>query len=784
MELLDSNGHGETSAQNAENIAPVSVKSPDTSLEIQEKLPHNLAEHQEELGSPVGHAGSLSPKILSHIEPAQASDVSSKDEGDHVTLTNKDEVKITSENGFTVASIMPTAEMKSEEDNMYHHENIAVTPKKKVESAKGSEGSYTGLVDTSAPFESVKEAVTKFGGIVDWKAYRAQSLERRRVMQLELEKVQPEIPQFKEDWETAEVAKSHVIEELERTNRLVDELKHKLERAQLEVDQAKQDSELALLRAQEMEQGIDDEASVIAQTQLAVAKERHEKAVEELKLLKEELRSTHEQYDVLATERDVAIKRAEEVVCAAKDTEKQVEELTLELIASKESLELAHASHHEAEEHRLGAALAKEQDFLAWEKELQEAQAELHQLNEQIASKMNVESEADENERKLLSLKSALAAYVENKLNEEAGMVQEQGSDEAKEISRSIKEALASKRKELAEFKGKLENARNEANLVRVIAESLSSELDREKALLATLQQSEGMASITVSSLEAELDRTKQEIEMVHKKEAETREKMAELPRMLQQAAQEEEDAKMAAHLAQEELRKAKEEAEQTKASVTTADTRLRAVLKEIEASKESERLAIVSAQAMQESKETGSIDASPRGVTLPISEYHALSKRVHEAEEHANERVAAALAQIELAKESESRNLERLQEASRDMDEKKSDLQIALERAERANEGKLGAEQELRRWRAEHVQRRKAHEAAQHAVSPVRTPPRMFVEQKGSYQEENEHLTDPKLHKSTGSMDQFVSDEKLRKKKSFFHQMSTLLSRKAQTQT
>jgi len=609
-------------------------------------------------------------------------------------------------------------------------------------------------------------------------------MQRRRVMQLELEKVQQEIPQFKKDWETAEVAKSHVIEELERTNRLVDELKYKLERAQLEVDQTKQDSELALLRAQEMEQGIDDEASVIAQTQLAVAKERHEKAVEELKLLKEELRSTHEQYAVLATERDVAIKRAEDVVCAAKDTEKQVEELTLELIASKESLELAHASHHEAEEHRLGAALAKEQDFLAWEKELQEAQAELHQLNEQIASKTNVESEADENKRKLLSLKSALAAYVENKLNEEAAMVQEHRSDEAKEISRSIKEPLASKRKELAEFKGKLENARNEANLVRVIAESLSSELDREKALLATLQQSEGMASITVSSLEAELDRTKQEIEMVHKKEAETREKMAELPRMLQQAAQEAEDAKMAAHLAQEELRKAKEEAEQTKASGTTADTRLRAVLKEIEASKESERLAIVAAQAMQESKETGSVGASPRGVTLPISEYRALSKRVHEAEEHANERVAAALAQIELAKESESRYLERLQEASRDMDEKKGDLQIALERAERANEGKLGAEQELRRWRAEHVQRRKAHEAAQHAASPVRTPPRMFIEQKGSYQEENEHLTDPKLHKSTGSVDQFVSDEKLRKKKSFFPQMSTLLSRKAQTQT
>lgn len=780
MEALDSIHHSNASIQQAGKPAPVPAESPDPSLGIQEKLPHNLTEHQGDLKNHIGHTVPASPETFLHSDPAQVSDDSSNSKIDLVTSANKAEVNNLSENGSSSEGTLVKTETKSNGETDYPG-NIADTPNKRAETKRSAERPHRGLVDTAAPFESVREAVTKFGGIVDWKAYKTHTLERRRAVHLELQKVQQDIPQLKKDSEIAEMARSQVVEELERTKRLVEELKHKLERAEVELEQSKQDSELANLRAQEMEQGIDNGASVIAQTQLDIAKERHQKAVEELKLVKEGLGSTHEQYTTLVRERDAAIKRAEEIASAAKDTEKQVEELTLELIASKESLELAHAAHHEAEEHRHGAALAKEQDCLTWERELQQAQNELQQLNEQLLSKTSVESKLIENTGNLLSLNTEMAAYMENKSSEEAGAVEENGSDEAKEISRSIKQALASARNELQVVRGNIEKTKNEANLIRLATESLSSELDKEKASLVILQQRESMASITVSSLEAELNRIKQETERVYTKEAESRRKMLEIPKMLQLAAHEADDAKMAVHSAQEELRKAKEESEQTKAAAATAETRLRAALKEIEASKASEKLALVAAQALQESEEARSVEDSPRGVTLPVSDYYALSKRVHEAEELANERVEAALAQIELAKESESRSLERLHEVSREMGQKKDTLKIASQRADRAKEGKLGAEQQLRKWRSEHAQLRKAHEAAKHAVSPLSTP---FAEHKASYQEDKEVLTEPKSHMSDNSMDRFVSDKKLQKKKSFLPQMSTFWSRKAQTQS
>ncbi|KAK7250671.1 hypothetical protein RIF29_33244 [Crotalaria pallida] len=545
----------------------------------------------------------------------------------------------------------------------------SLPPSPKVDDSPGKVGSpkpSNHVIDTAIPFESVKDAVSKFGGKIDWRQRRTQSLERSKL-------------------EGQDFGKADAAEELESTKKLIEELKVNLENVEREEAETKEEVEIVSLKIEEVEQDIVNEASIEAKEQLEVEKARHAAAVSDLEFVRRELDSLNKEYASMVSGRDIAVEKAQEAVAASKEVEKELQDLTDELIATKESLNSTRAAHLDAEEQRLGVMDEESKTLKA---EIEQAEEELQRLNQQVLTARVLESKLDASSSLLHDLKAELAAYMESKLKEE-------GDEEGK--------------KELQEVKLNIEKANTEVNLLREASTSIKSKLEQEKSMLTALKQSEEKASAAIETLQEELEKTNSAIAFLKMKEEEAREMMIELPKKLQQAAQDADQAKSLAQAAQLELREAQEEAEQAKAKADALESRLLATQAEIEAAKVSEKLAKEAVQALEKSESSNSnndADSSAM-VTITLDEYHELSKRSYVAEEQANTRVAAANSQIEKAKEAELRSLEKLEELNEELAVRRESLNIATENAEKAREGKLAVEQELRTWREEQEQQR-----------------------------------------------------------------------------
>ncbi|CAM8912446.1 unnamed protein product [Rhodiola kirilowii] len=570
------------------------------------------------------------------------------------------------------------------------------------------------LVDTAAPFESVKEAVSKFGDIVDWKAHKVQTVERRKFIEQELDKAQEDVPIYRKMSQPAEEEKVKVLKELNSSKRLIEEMRLNLERAQTEEHQVKQDADLAKLRVEEMEQGIAEESSIAAKSQLEVAKARLSAANSDLISAKEELEALKKAYAALMAERDKTVKKADEAKAAAIEIEKTVQDLTIELIDTKESLESAHAKHLEAEEGRLKAAMEKEENCRNWENELKEVEDEVAVLSERVLSGKELQSKLDAASDLLQELRAELANYMESKMNHSIHEESKDG-EEKKSLRRThtgIEASVASAQKELEDVRLNIDKAIEEVNLLKLAASSLQSELESEKAIVSELKQREGTTVEAVKSLEAEINEIELELAEAKVRETNAREKVMDLPMQLPKAAEEAEQMRTRTQLARDELVKMKEEAVQAKAGVITMESRLHAAEKEKEAARASEKLALAAVKALQESENARCSDdvSSPTGVVISL-EYYELSKRAVEAEERANLRVAEAMADVEAVKESQLKSMEKLEEVDQEVSQRKEALKVAAVKAEEAAEGKLSVEQELRKWRASSDQRRKESE-------------------------------------------------------------------------
>ncbi|KAK9073361.1 hypothetical protein SSX86_007685 [Deinandra increscens subsp. villosa] len=561
-------------------------------------------------------------------------------------------------------------------------------------------GSKVGHIHTAAPFESVTEVVSKFSVIADWKAHRAQTNERRKFIEQELEKAQEEILVFKLKSEMAEQEQEQALKDLENTKRLILELKLNLERAQTEERQAKQDSELTQLLLQEVEQGIPDESSVAAKTQLEVAKARHQAAASELITATNELEETRKDYEIIISERDSATEKAEEAVSTAKELEGEVENLTLQLITTKESIEYIHAWHLEAVEQRIQEANQQDEEMLTVDHELKQTEEELEKVKQQIALAEDQKSKLETASGLLQNLKGELAVYLQGRMPGE--------EDSEKFTRKDIQSGVGIAKKNLDELNHNIERTTEEITSLKAVAKTLTEKLECEKQVLTNIRKQKELEAEAIVNLESELKRTRLELDNSRRNEKEALEKLVELPNRLQKVTKETENAKLFAEGAGLVFRKAKEAADEAKNALSSLSGQLAMTEKEIEAARAQEKLALGAISALHESESARCMKTvDPKdGITITLEEYYELSKRAHEAEEAGSKRVAEATTEMDEAKESETQSLNKLTELNSEIVAQKEALNVALQKAEMAKESKSEMDKESKSDKEEEVEK------------------------------------------------------------------------------
>ncbi|KAF8780264.1 hypothetical protein HU200_001938 [Digitaria exilis] len=552
-------------------------------------------------------------------------------------------------------------------------------------------------VDTAAPIDSVKGAVSKFGGVLDWREKRKQGQEDESDM---VSAVQEEVAEYHKRAVSAEAARSQALVELGRTASAADKRRLRLQRAQVEDTQARQEADLAGRRLEESQRAAVERAA--AKAELDAVRARRAAALAELE-------SMAKVRAAAVAEADAARKRAREAAAESQETGKAVEGLVAELIALKGELESSHAAHVAAEEKRLRLAVALEEDKSQWQMELEEAQQEAKRLRGELVAACEVEMKAEAASKLLANLKAELSACaaVQGGNDKPAAV-----SSEPRPKPKPKPMVVEKMHKELEDVKASVERAKDEAKCLRVAAASMRDVLEKEKAELAVVRRREGLSSASIHSLREELSRAASELavaEAAAKADSGEGSKMAE---QVGEARREAEEAKAKARSAREAVAKAREEAGVAKAAVATVEARLEAVAREILAATSSEEMAKATAAALvqqdgkpskKSSSQQSNKAAADGGVTLTMEEYSELSRRARETEEVAGKRVMEAVKLIKEAKDAEVRSLEKLAKAGRQTEQRRQALEASTLEAEEAEFERMSAERELRQWHADH---------------------------------------------------------------------------------
>lgn len=526
---------------------------------------------------------------------------------------------------------------------------------------------HVGEIDTAAPIQSVKAAVSLFGEVGP---ARARPITRRsssdeRVLEKETQHHMKlrELDHYKDQLKSAQIEKARAQKDLQRANQTLRQLTNRLETLS-ELKQASiKATEAAKIRAQELEEQIAQRAHLGSdawKVDLENERESYKAAMGQLTAFKQELDKLRHDFHSALEQKMIVFQKAEEAQNKAQADQERQSQLENKVQALRQKLgKLQLDSRQTAEEH--SKIITEKEGYLqARRLAKEEAEREIQRLREEYEP----------------------AETLQEKLEEttEAVKVLE---EQVKELHSSDLYALKTIFSELEKSKKSLQESLEEEKTLRSSIESIKQELEEVKKDCLELEKKALEAESSADRMQAELEKRRTELNAAISGCASNMK--SSIDKLLS-------EAEHAIRVAEESKSKAellKKEAEASRLATEEAKEKLKDALEEADAAKK-----------VADDK-VYNYSGPVRAIRMSAEEFESMKKKIEGFRSEADVKVATAMAQKQTIATREKVISQKLAGVLEENETIEAGIKDAMKRAEMAEATRRMVEGELQKWSA-----------------------------------------------------------------------------------
>ncbi|CDY15972.1 BnaC08g41510D [Brassica napus] len=520
---------------------------------------------------------------------------------------------------------------------------------------KGPESPRTevGEIDTRAPFQSVKAAVSLFGEVVS----RQRSTTRRSRLSSEsvcdketqLMLAHKQFLKIKQKLDNAEITRSRALSDLSNAKKTMEELTNKLEAVNKSKQSAIDTKETVQQREDQLEHD-KSHGSPPHHHELDVAREQYLSTTIELDAAKQQLNKIKQSFDSAMDLKATALNQAAEAKRALQVNSAKVNELSKEIGDMKDAIhQLKLAATQNLEEY---ANIVKEKD------DLREC----------------YKTAVEEAEKKLLVLRKEYQP----------------------ELSRNIEAKLIETTSEIEVLREEMKKAHeSEMNTVKII----TNELNEATMKLQEAADEEGSLRSLVNSLRMELEDMRREREELQQREAERleveeRKKVEALKEESLRLEEMKQEALVARNEAEEMNRKIeslKKETDSAMIAAEEAEKRLELVIREVEEAKAAEEKVREEMKMISQKQESKKQDEESSGskIKITVQEFESLKRGAGETEKAVEKKLGDIAGELEEINKRKAEGDNKLGASLKAIEEMKHATDLAQKAADSAEAAK-----------------------------------------------------------------------------------------------